>query len=296
MADSILGGAGETPADGGGDQQQQQQVADSQQQQTPVAADWSKLIGADGAFGEKWRDALPEELRGEDSLAGYKTIGAMAKSLVSAQKMIGADKVVLPGKYATPEERREFFTRLGCPESAEGYQFAKPEDLPEGMNWNDDAVKGFGAKAHELGLTPEQAAGVLQFHTEMMKGEFQSFGEQRQAAQTEALAALKTEWGGAFNRQLELAKRTAQTFGVFDTLESLGLGDNAEVLKMLAKVGGAISEDKLKGGDPLVPADAQSRIDAIMNDMQHPYWDANHPGHDWAVRELDGLYKMLKTK
>ena len=51
-----------------------------------------------------WRDSIPEEIRGHSSLEHINDIGALAKSYVHAQQMVGADKVALPGKSATADE------------------------------------------------------------------------------------------------------------------------------------------------------------------------------------------------
>ena len=42
---------------------------------------------------EDWRDSIPEEIRGHSSLAHINDIGALAKSYLHAQQMVGAEKV-----------------------------------------------------------------------------------------------------------------------------------------------------------------------------------------------------------
>jgi hypothetical protein len=46
-------------------------------------------------------DSLPEDLRMEPSLRNFTDPASLAKSYVHAQRMIGADKIPLPGKTAT---------------------------------------------------------------------------------------------------------------------------------------------------------------------------------------------------
>ena len=67
-------------------------------------------------------ESLPDDLRNEPSLRNFTDTGSLAKSYVHAQRMIGADKVAIPGKHATADEWREVYTRLGAPTDAGGYE------------------------------------------------------------------------------------------------------------------------------------------------------------------------------
>ena len=54
--------------------------------------------------GEDWRSMISEDLRGDTSLQHIGSIDAMAKSYINAQKMVGADKVAIPGSWGTDED------------------------------------------------------------------------------------------------------------------------------------------------------------------------------------------------
>ena len=70
---------------------------------TPVA-----LVNADGTFSENWKESLPEEIRGDKSLDVVTDFNGLVSQHINAQKMLGKDKVVLPGPNATDEERGAF--------------------------------------------------------------------------------------------------------------------------------------------------------------------------------------------
>ena len=70
-------------------------------------------------------------------------MGALAKSYVNAQSMIGADKVAIPGKHATDEDWGEVYRRLGRPDTPEGYELVN--EVPEGVEANDNILDWFGA-------------------------------------------------------------------------------------------------------------------------------------------------------
>ena len=68
-----------------------------------------------------WKDALPEDVKQDPSMQAIQTVDNLAKSYVNAQKMIGADKIIVPNKYAEENEWKDVFTKLGLPESPDKY-------------------------------------------------------------------------------------------------------------------------------------------------------------------------------
>lgn len=89
-----------------------EQAAQTNQQQTgqqqPVQTDGSDALS-------NWRDTLPDELKMDASLLKFNDIPSLAKSYVNAQRLIGADKIALPGEHATDDEWSEVYDRLGRP-------------------------------------------------------------------------------------------------------------------------------------------------------------------------------------
>ena len=58
-----------------------------------------------------WRSDIPEDIRSHKSLETIQDVGSLAKSYVNAQSMIGADKVVKPGKFATSDDWNSFYDK-----------------------------------------------------------------------------------------------------------------------------------------------------------------------------------------
>ena len=71
-----------------------------------------------------WKASLSEDLRNDPSLASINDVASLAKGYVHGQKMIGADKIVIPKDDASPDEMNEFYNRLGRPEK---YEITKPQ-------------------------------------------------------------------------------------------------------------------------------------------------------------------------
>ena len=147
----------------------------SEEQVAEVSAD----VEVAQSVPDDWRSGIPEEIRGHKSLEHIQDVGALAKSYVNAQSMIGADKVAIPGKHATDEDWGEVYRRLGRPDSPEGYELTN--EMPEGAVVVDEMLDGFRGAAHDAGLSPQQAQKLLGWYNGFL-GEMTQ-GDENQAAQ-----------------------------------------------------------------------------------------------------------------
>ena len=80
-----------------------------------------------------WRSALDEGLRSDPTLADIKDLNGLAKSYVHAQRMVGKDKLVIPGEGADPTEWDSFYEKLGRPQDGKYNLDPKgiiPDDMP----------------------------------------------------------------------------------------------------------------------------------------------------------------------
>lgn len=193
---------------------------------------------------------------------------ALAKHAFNQEKLLGS-AIRVPKDDATPEERDAFLNKLGRPENPDGYQFTPPKDMPEGLAYDGDFASAFKAKAHELGLTAKQAAGLHDMYVgRMVEGYGAQTARQQSALKERADAAtadLVKLWGPLDGQtaktNFEFANRvfTLAPGGneLLEELKSLGLvGPGKEVLSrplatVLAAVGGALyAEDSVLRGDP----------------------------------------------
>ena len=60
-------------------------------------------------------DTLDESIRGEPSLKNFNDANTLAKSYLSAQRMIGLDKIAIPNQNSSQEEWNAAFNCLGRP-------------------------------------------------------------------------------------------------------------------------------------------------------------------------------------
>ena len=247
---------------------------------------------------DDWRTGLAPELRDHPSMASFKGVEDLAKSYVSAQALIGADKILMPKDANDTAGWTQVWSKLGRPEAATGYQVPVIADLPEGFTIEEARVKEFQEAAHKLGLSQAQAAGLYQYYIGTQVGRFKEVVGSQDAALAAAEKAMRAEWGTGYEAQVSLARKTLAWAVGAEEAVALGnaYGNDPRFLRMLAKVGNAISEDVLGPGAPkpgdLTPDAAQKDIAAILNNPQHPYFLAAHSEHKAAVERMTQLQEL----
>ena len=274
-----------------------------EQQVAEVVAD-ATVAQSGGEVEFDWRSQIPEEIRDHKSLAHFTDVGAMAKSLVNAQSMIGADKVAIPGKHATDEDWGEVWRKLGRPDTPDGYELVN--EMPEGIEQNDDMLNWFRATAHEIGMTPTQAQKMLGKYNQFLGTQIGADeGMVEQLRETTEIE-LKKEYGAAFADRVSNGNAVMQEFGAeglteLQLADGRLLGDHPEIIKMMVNVGefinSKIGEDVLAGtksSGGLAPDDARAKLQEIRA-PNSPYWDQRHPEHQFYVQEGLRYQEMLNV-
>jgi len=266
-------------------------------------AEVSEEVAPSVAVSDDWRSVIPEDIRGHKSLDTINDVGALAKSFVNAQSMIGADKVPIPGKYATDEDWKAVDARLGRPETPEGYELEN--NIAEGMTDMPEMLDGFRAAAHEVGLRQGQAQGLLNWYNEQMGGQVEADTGQVDQIRENATMELKREYGPAFDDRISNASAVLQEFGQADLADvqladGSALGDHPEMVRMMVNISqfisGKIGEDTLEGmksSGAMTPNDIDARIGEVIGKPgEGPYWERRHPGHEAAKAEVTRLMHM----
>ena len=257
---------------------------------TPVVAEQPKENTVD------FKSLIPESFKEEKSLENFDNMEDLLKSYLHAQKMVGADKIPVPNKFATDEDWKEVFTRLGAPKSPEDYKYSFKDDEVD-----PNQLKTFNETAHKLGLLPKQAEALVKYYNDLNKGQSEQLEAQAIEAQTKTEADLKKEFGPQFNKRLDQAKRLAiNTLGedfLNKTVLKDGsrLGDNFEVIKAFSNLADKLSEDEVvkgEGSEYQTAKDIEKQIDELTQ-QGSAYWQNQHPNHKKAVDEVLKLREML---
>ena len=94
-----------------------------------------------------FKELIPEKYKEEKALQNFTSIDDFVKSYLSAQRLVGANKVAIPNKMATDEDWEEVYSKLGRPAKPEDYKYSFSEE-----EINQDQLKNFNETAHRIGL------------------------------------------------------------------------------------------------------------------------------------------------
>jgi len=245
-----------------------------------------------------FKDSIPQEYREEKSLENINSMEDLLKGYVHAQKLVGTNKIPVPNKHSTDEDWNEVFKRLGAPDSPEGYQYNLKD-----VEMDQDQVSEFNKTAHQLGLLPKQAEGLIKFYNEMNGNIAANQEEQAAQAQLNTETELKKEYGPQFAKRLDQAKKLAVSTLGQEFLENTylkdgsRLGDNLSVIKAFSNMADKLSEDEIIKGDGtgyMTAKEIEKEIDDLTQEGS-PYWNKTHPNHQKNIQEVLKLREMLTS-
>lgn len=251
---------------------------------------------AQGNAHTDWRSSLPEEIRDHASLKNIQDPVALAKSYVNAQKLIGAEKISIPGKHATEDDWKQVYTKLGLPETADKYEVKFKDTVTLDQNFATE----FKDVAFKSGILPKQAQALADWFSQANEQSEAKFAEQIKVQTEKNINALKEEWGVAFDNKLRTAQKVVAKFGdekINAFIENSGLGNNPDFIKFVAKIGETFKEDSevnpgSNGIPAMTPKDAIAAANKIIGDTSHPYHQKGHINHQAAIKEVQDLFKM----
>jgi hypothetical protein len=233
-----------------------------------------------------WKDELPDDLKADPTLASFKDVASLARSMIETKKMVGSS-LRSPGPDATPEQRKEYlakvlqtapelvvadddealYKRLGRPEKVEEY--VVDEVLAKSIDLEDARKQALAA-----GLTKKQFQ-VLAKQTADAKAALVD-------AEEKAHAALRQEWGFAHADRVLAAAVAARKMGMSDaTVAEVASGKvpaaQMKFLYQASKIAGVDSKELTLereghgGGRTPDPSEARAQQAEIRGNPA--YWD-----------------------
>ncbi len=240
-----------------------------------------------------WRAALPAPLR--RVAEKFPTPGDAVKSYAELERRLGRS-VTLPDRDATAAEIAVFHSRLGRPDTPDGYTVRLPDGLPDHLRPGPESAPSraaFLSAMHEAGATPGTVQAAFDWYYAAATDADAAARAARERANAKADAELRRDWGGDYERNTALARRTLKHFGDSEltaSIEQAGLARHPAWLRALARIGRATREDGLlTGGETMPAADARQRIDTIMD----KHFGKPSYGATEVQNELRGLYGAL---
>ena len=266
-------------------------------QQTEATPTVQETVLADAETKEtSFKDLIPKDYQEEKALQNFNSMEDFVKSYLSAQRLVGANKIAVPNKMATDEDWQQVFQKLGAPNKPEDYKYSfSNEDIDQNM------LSSFNETAHRLGLLPQQAERLIKFYNEMNTDAEQAKIQAAEQKQTQVMEELKKEFGANYNKRIDQARKLAtETFSkelLNDTILKDGsrLGDNPEVIKAFSMLADKLSEDEIIKGDGLgyMTANEIEKEISELTEEGSPYWNKTHPNHKKTVDQVFKLREQL---
>jgi len=236
-----------------------------------------------------WLDGLEEEYRSNPLINKWESLNDFAKTHLNAQKLIGADKIAIPGKAATDEEWQNVYQRLGAPEDPQQYSLERADVFDE------NTFETFRNTAYEIGLSNKQAEKISNYFENQVREGQEVLAQRAEEARFSGEQELRQEFGQNFEKKLTQAQAAARTVmgdtEIFDQIQLADgrvLGDHPAIIRTFSRMAEMLGEDGLVGEPTEVVMSSQDAQKLIQEHMQPntPYTVAGHPGHDAAVAEV----------
>lgn len=252
---------------------------------------------------------LPPELKDHPALKSYDLksgdgLGKVFKSLVSAQTMIGGEKIVIPtGKNDTPEAWTRAYEALGRPKEPKDYQLDKgfkPSTTPAGK----EVEQRFRQVVHDAGLNARQFNAIYGFYNDLAADQQKKVVEGMKAGHERAVQVLREQWGDQFENRVALANKLLKAFGGSpDEIKhfTARFANEPVIIRVLAEAARRMEETSLIAGDKpdfdLGPGDAKQKRMDIMTNPNNPLNEAwkskRHPRKQEAMEEVARLSAII---
>jgi len=247
-----------------------------------------------------WRDSLSEDIRNDPSLKLFDGVEGLAKSHINAQKLIGQKGIIKPTNESSSQEWDSFYSNFRDPD-IEKYELEKGES-----GIDDDFFKEFKGKAHEMGLSVDQANGIFKHQEEMVMKSQEKLQERMLEDEKTAISELTKEWGNDFQSRIGVANKAMEDIGkvagidMVEHLGKLGMQNDTTLIKFLYQVGKSILEDSsIPGmGDASLGTsveDATIKYNSYMADTEGPYHNRNHADHNRVVKDMEKLISIMSS-
>jgi len=226
---------------------------------------------------------------------GWQSADDVLKSYVNLEKAMGKERLAVPEADQDITEW-EGWSKLGTPETAEGYELNVPENM---QDYSQELSDWFRQSAYDAKVPAHMAQKL---HDGFVQRAIDQHQDQMLSTQRQVedwTAEIKKEYGTAYDDKIGVAKRAVRAFGsdnLINILDTTGLGNHPDMIRTFAKIGAELSsgaqfkEAESTGRFGMTPADAKEQIAQIRNNPA--LGDRNHPEHKVLNEKLSQLYEL----
>lgn len=218
-----------------------------------------------------WHASLAEDIRADMNLTKYGSVEEFARGHLATVKKLGvpADRLLEMPTEDNAEGRVAVLRKLGASEDAAAYALKAVDGVDEALSPEGALAKMFSAAAHKHALLPGQAQSVYADLAQELHKTLAAQGDADALAGQEGVAALKQEWGAAYDQNVAAARFGVEQIGgkeLAERFDHYGLENDPVFARAMHKVGLLLSEDG--AGDTnqpgtfraiMAPAEAQAK-------------------------------------
>jgi hypothetical protein len=235
---------------------------------------------SEAVLGEVMRD--PDYLNRTDNPARHDLLVARAMEL--RQTIAGEGDTPQTDDWRDVQGRPVALHNEAVPASPDVYDLPRPE-LDEGGSHDEAMEAAARGWFHEAGLSQAEARRAWDsFHAYSLKPE-QRTDDAIARARSDSEAALRREWGEAYEAKLRKAKTFVRDVGgerLVALLEETGTGNDPVLIRMAA---GLAERDAAT----LSPERAATELARLMR--QPAYLDRGHPDHNALVERVYQIHR-----
>jgi hypothetical protein len=236
--------------------------------------DVNTIIDSNGNFKEDWTKNLGDpDLAESKILQQFKDIHGLVKSLEHSQRMMG--KKVISPKDMDDDTRQQFMKEWGVPDDPKEYGLKPPEELPEGVEYNEAGLEWFAQTAKEVGIPKDMAQQLVekfdQYQFSMLKDQISAKAEADAKKLVDAEAQLKDKYGAEYGAVISKARLTAEslTEKQVDDIDFIDL-NNPKAIEWLYRTSERLGEDKLVNMDSTGGASKAAKSVEYEDLMRNP--------------------------
>lgn len=263
----------------------------------------TETVEKTGDFRQGWDETLTKD----PLLSGFKDTASMAKALLETKKLVG-QKLGIPGADATPEAKNAFFEALGVPKDGEGYGFKKPDNLPEGMPYDEKDAAEWAGFFKENNIPAAAGNAIRDRFMKTVLAQYEGAKGAADKSDTQFME-LAVKIHGGDQKKTETSLQNARTLMEKhlppELKGALGELPNAALLAIAATVNAEVKaltgEDRTisrdggdnAGGQSKEQLRAEARRLQALPEYGSPFTTKGKEAHQKVVDEVKGLYARI---
>lgn len=248
------------------------------------------------------------DLAKDPTIANFANEADMAKALIETKKLVG-QKLGIPGPDATPEAKAAFYEAMGVPKDGAGYDFKKPEGLPDKLAelYSPENSKEWADFFREHGIPKEAANAIRNKYFQEVQKDIEGMLQEADKSD-EAFGKVAAEIYGD-NAKANAALQSVRTMVEKHVPAQLKAGmeqlSNTALLIMAATIRGETmaltGEDKTISRDNGTSSDGktvsqlrdEARALQALPEYNSPFTPKGKSAHEKVVADVKAIYDRI---